>query len=910
MMHAPHLRLSLLAAALLLVAPRPANAQSIVESAEESSTPKDEGAEPVGFDELKALGAKGSRYLTPRFVPEDGLAPEPDLGTFRAEIRPILERACFPCHGPEKEKGGVRLDEMDPDLVHGEDVDWWLDVQSVLSNGEMPPEGKGELTTDERGRVIEWLSTEVQTASFARKSEGHHSSFRRMTRYEYEYALQDLLGLPFSFADDLPPDPSSEDGFQNSSEILHLTPMQLRAYFESNRKALEAATVRGEMPAPWYWDVSMEDAAGRAWQKQNAQVASLREKHGAEPSRLEEELNKLRKRNAQRPGGAHFESLVTGRLAKQSWWYTAAKFAWAPSAERPETLELLAAEEEASFDGVAIIPRGQGLVVELGEKLPEDGTLRVRVLASRAHGDTGPAPSLQLHFGWQASNDSRASVRASELDLLVEAAPGAPDVYEFQLPIPELNPRNWVRKTGEMGGIPSPSEYVKLVNASRSGGPIRVHHVEVAAPIFDEWPTASHRSVFPESADGLADGAYAKEVLGAFLPRAWRRAPTSAEIDKKVKLFEALLAESGDVQGALVEVLASALTSPQFLYVGLPADDEAPDTSLATRLSMFLWCSTPDEELLRLSASGELADPDVLTGQVERMLADERSGRFAKHFVRQWLGMSLLDYLQIDKKAYPDFDRALKESMEEEPIAFFHEILRDDLSVLEFLHSDFTVADERLAEHYGLEGVIGNHFRRVPVGDQPARGGLLAQAGLLAMNSDGTDSHPLKRGVWMLERILNDPPPPPPPAVPEIDLADPEIAKMTLKERIEDHRNDPACISCHAKIDPWGLAFENFDALGSWRTEVQGKPVDSESTLFNGQELDGMDGLKRFLIENRQDQFVRALVHKMAAFALGRPLSFEDRAAIDGITAEVRKRGDGLATMVTLIATSELLHPK
>jgi len=250
--------------------------------------------------------------------------------------------------------------------------------------------------------------------------------------------------------------------------------------------------------------------------------------------------------------------------------------------------------------------------------------------------------------------------------------------------------------------------------------------------------------------------------------------------------------------------------------------------------------------------------------------------------------------------------------MAQEPVAFFHEVLQHDHSALEFLHANFTMTNERLAKHYGFRGVTGEQFRRVELPaeqiSEQGRGGLLTQAGLLAMNSDGVDSHPLKRGIWMLERLLNDPPPPPPPAVPEIDLADPEIAKLTLKQRIENHRDDPACMSCHAKIDPWGIAFENFDAVGRFRTKVQGKPVDSVSVLFNKQELDGADGLKRFLLEHRQDQFVRALVYKLTTFALGRPLTFGDRAAIDEITARTRKQGDGLATMITSIATSELFQ--
>ena len=272
--------------------------------------------------------------------------------------------------------------------------------------------------------------------------------------------------------------------------------------------------------------------------------------------------------------------------------------------------------------------------------------------------------------------------------------------------------------------------------------------------------------------------------------------------------------------------------------------------------------------------------------------------------------MQLLDYLVVEQETYPGFDAQLKEAMQQEPIAFFQEMLENNRSLLDVLHSDYTMANERLAWHYGIEDVYGTAFRKIALNPGGRRGGLLTQAGLLAMNSDGNDSHPLKRGIWLLERLLNDPPPPPPPAVPQIDLADPEIAKMTLKERMEDHRNDPACSSCHEKIDPWGIAFENYDAVGSWRDKIEDKPVDASSRLFNNQKLDGVDGLKRFLLANRQDQFCRAMVYKLSTFALGRPLSFADRASVDQITADLRKKDDGLATLVTLIVTSELFQAK
>jgi len=393
------------------------------------------------------------------------------------------------------------------------------------------------------------------------------------------------------------------------------------------------------------------------------------------------------------------------------------------------------------------------------------------------------------------------------------------------------------------------------------------------------------------------------------MSKAWRRHVSQADIDVKAKLFDTMRLHCDTFEDAMVEVLATVLSSPNFLYVvseTSPTNSKLSAHELATRLAMFLWCSIPDQPLLDLATSGKLDDSAILSEQVDRMLADPRSERFAKHFVHQWLDMQLLDFLAIEDRADP----LLKEAMQFEPIAFFQEVLHNNASVLDFIHADYAMANERLALHSGLTHVRGNHFRRVQVDASQNRGGLLTQAGLLAMNSNGDDSHPLKRGVWLLESILNDPPPPPPPAVPEIDLADPEIAKMTLKERIEDHRNHAACMSCHAKIDPWGIAFENYDALGQWRNQVKGKPIDAASLLFNKQELSGMDGLKRFLLEHRQDQFVRALVYKMATYALGRPMTFSDHARIDNITADVRKHGDGLVTMIHTLIASELFQSR
>ncbi|MBX3401382.1 MAG: DUF1592 domain-containing protein [Gemmataceae bacterium] len=360
-----------------------------------------------------------------------------------------------------------------------------------------------------------------------------------------------------------------------------------------------------------------------------------------------------------------------------------------------------------------------------------------------------------------------------------------------------------------------------------------------------------------------------------------------------------------------MEVLATALTTPDFLYLTqrTTTEDKKSATKisefeLASRISIFLWSSIPDDELLKLAEQGKLRKPEVLAGQVRRMLADPRSRRFSQNFVEQWLGLDGLNSV-THIPAGP-----LKDAIQEEPIAFFGEVLKHNRSIMDFIHSDYAVVNERLAAHYGIPKVFGPHFRKVPITPQMNRGGLLTGAAILAMNSDGMDSHPLKRGVWMLKRILHDPPLPPPPDVPEVDLTNPEILKLTLKERIADHRNKVACASCHSRIDPWGIAFENYDALGLFRTQIKNKPVDATSELFNRQTLAGMDGLKRYLLTERQDQLALAMVHKLTSYGLGRPLTLGDRAEIENLTAQFRRRGDGLRDLIDLIVNSNLFNSK
>ncbi|MEL6109658.1 MAG: DUF1592 domain-containing protein [Planctomycetota bacterium] len=851
------------------------------------------------FEELKETGAQKSRYLSGEAAVDPPTNGQVDIDRFRDEIKPILKRSCAECHGAATQEGNVRIDTLDPDLVGGKDVDWWLEVFAVVSNGEMPPPDEGEMRDADRSRVIDWLSTSIQVASAARRSQSDHSSFRRMTRYEYNYALQDLLGLPWDFARDLPPEAHSEDGFQNSSELLHMSVMQFETYRELARDALLRAIPHGPRPPVRHWGVSMSELKRIDWEKQEAELEKLRKQFKDDTEKLTTELAKRQESFRKPPRGAHFKQLSTGRTVGASWNYHNAKFAQAP-ADSP-------AELATASDFVAVLPRNGRLTIELGDQLPDEGNMRVRIRASRTAPGDAPKdfPSLQLLFGWQASNEGRALLPTGD-DALIVATADAPDVHEFSIPLGELYPRNSVRGVSPMGITPSPSEYIRLVNHSVSQGSIQIHSVEVAAPVYETWPPASYDRLFGGASE-LEERQRARAILEDFMDRAWRRAVTDEEVDRKLRLFDAVRPQCEDFEEGMVEVLAAVLASPNFLYLSRDISAELAPHELATRLSIFLWCSIPDAELLELADNGTLADPEVFDHQVDRMLADLRSKRFSEHFVHQWLDLQLLDFLAVEQFE-PRISQDLKDSMAREPIALFHDFLQGDESVLGFIHGDYTVADERLSRHYGIGNVYGNHFRRVALDPRQHRGGLLTQAGLLAMNSDGKDSNPLKRGIWLLESLLNDPPPPPPPAVPEIDLADPEVAKMTLKERIEDHRNHAACRSCHIKIDPWGIAFENYDALGRWRTQVKGKTIDASSKLFNDEVLDGIGGLKRHLLEHRQDQFIRAMVHKITTYALGRPLTFSDRSEVDAITAQARRGGDGLATIVRLVATSDLFR--
>lgn len=838
------------------------------------------------LEEARELGRAKSRFLQPTKsdTTATGTIPQANLAEFRTAVGLIMNRSCLACHGPDRSEGRLRVDKLNPDLMTGSDIERWREVYNVVSNSAMPPEDEPDyaLADADRGRIVDWLSEELNKASLVRRNSKEHSSFRRLAKYEYNYALQDLLGLPFDLAHKLPPETASEDGFKNSSELLQMSVMQFETYREIGLKALKRAVVIGERPSAVTYIISMQDEITRAAAAKNAKSFN----------RDEDDYRKQRNQS-------HLLNRETGQ---------GVQFSNGQSTPDPEAV---AGRTPDVSPVVLVLPRSKELKLNLDRFLPDDGVMRVRIRAGRSTMNPDEYASLRLIFSAHTSNNANFSQVISQRDIPVTASADDPQFIHFDIPLGDIQ-RNPFRKLSTP--FPRRDEFLHIRNVSNAGTgkqplQVQIDYIEITAPFYDQWPPTTHTRIFFASENKGDEQMYGREVLTRFLKRVWRRPPTAQEVDQFMALFTEYRPEFSSFEEAMLEVLATALATPEFLYltqrVTSGANDgpaRISDLEFASRLSMFLWSSIPDGELLELAEQGTLREPEILTRQVNRMLADPRSSRFSQNFVRQWLGIDGLDSVTHVT------DESLRQAMQDEPIAFFEEVLRHNRSIMDFIHSDYALVNQRLAAHYGIPGVHGPHLRKVTLDPQSNRGGLLTGAAILAINSDGKDSHPLKRGVWMLERILHDPPPPPPPNVPEVDLTDPEILKMTLKERIADHRNKPACYSCHSRIDPWGIAFENYDALGAYRTRIQNQPVDATSQLFNKQALMGMTGLKSYLLMDRQDQFARAMVHKLTAYALGRPLSFGDRSDIESLTAEFRKQDDRLGDLLHLIVSSTIFN--
>ena len=761
--------------------------------------------------------------------------------------RNLLDRYCVACHNERRVTAGggsasgldaqlrdtgLALDVAEPERPSA-DAAVWESVIARLRAGSMPPAGRPRPGEDEARAVAGWLEARIDEAAAASPNPGRTGSMHRLNRTEYGNAVRDLLALEIDVAALLPGDETSDTGFDNNAEVLSISTAQLERYLSAARKISRLAT--GVMTAPDF---------------------------------------------------ARFENSVLLTQADR----------------RSEDLPLgsrggLSATYHFPADGnyifrIGLTTNWQDYVRGMGRRnlldLRIDGELVERFTVG------GEAPGTPAPHTWSPAEAGdpeweryvRESAAHLEVRTTVEAGPHVVGV-------------SFVRNRWEPEGPLQPvMKGAVLSNDEKYHGNAEVQALTIEGPYEGTVPadTPSRRRIFgcrPAAGAALPEEeACAERILSRLARLAYRRPPTERDVETLLAFFRDGRAKvEGSFDTGIQLALERLLVDPDFLlrvYEDPPGAGPGEayalgDLELASRLSFFLWSSIPDEELLDLAERGELTDPATLRGQVRRMLADRRSETLVSDFAAQWLHLRNLDEVKAEPAVYPDFDQDLVEAFRQETALFIASTIEQDRSVLDLLRADYTYANERLARHYGIPGVYGSRFRRVTLPDLEQRGGLLGHGSLLSLTSYPHRTSPVLRGRWLLEAIFGAPPPGPPPDVPPLPERGEGDAPATMRERLELHRRNPACASCHRLIDPPGFMLEHYDAIGRWRTVTEaGHPVDATGTLPNGVTAVGLAGLRGLLLE-QPEQFVSTLTGRLLAYALGRELRYYDQPTVRGI---------------------------
>ncbi len=776
--------------------------------------------------------------------------------------RKFFEQYCVGCHAGAKPKREFRVDSLTPDFADKDNRDKWRNVIEQLKTGTMPPKGKPRPAAGETQALVDWIDGQIAATETAGNSRQGRAVMRRLNQAEYENTVRDLLGVDVELKDVLPVD-SATGGFDTSAETLHISSYLLQNYLKAAERVLDAAVAGGPRPAQV---------------KRRLDVKAATRDQG-----VSRQLD---------DGVAIFASDLASNIQTVFWSFL--------TRDRGKYRFRISAYAYQSAKPVIFHVNG--------------GT-----------DDLGVEPYLIGHF---------------------EVPPDKPTVIEF---VEQMETVRNIR-------ILVDTE-MRALTLQRNGGAanyqgpgVVFQWVDVEGPLGDSWPPPSYRMLFGDlpqapaadnpnrreavSQQPLAD---AEAILRKFTRRAFRRAVTDADIKPFLDRVRARLGEKTSFEQALRSGLKGVLVSPNFLLLRetvRPADAEASpaeaavldDFSLASRLSYFLWSSMPDDELLKLAEEGNLSRPETLRMQVERMLGDPKARAFTDNFAGQWLGLRDIDATLPDRQLYPEFDDILRSAMLKEVYLFFDEVLKNDLSLTNFVASDFSFLNGRLADHYGIPGITGLEFRKVALPADSHRGGVLTMAAILKVTANGTTTSPIVRGAWVLDRILGTPPPRPPA---NVEAVEPDIrGATTIRKQLEKHRQVESCAACHATIDPPGFALENFDVIGGWRENYRsigngqpvtlagrqmrykhGPAVDGGDVLANGQSFQNIDEFKQLLMEDR-DQLARALAVKLLTYAMGVAPTRTDRPKIDIIVEAVRRKNYGFRALVQEVVNSQVFRNK
>jgi hypothetical protein len=739
----------------------------------------------------------------------------------------------------------------------------WRLAAAKLQAGEMPPADHYlKPKRDDAAAIAEWIEAELRRTVCSGPVNPGRVTIRRLNRVEYNNTIRDLVGIDFNPAQDFPSDDVGY-GFDNIGDVLSMPSMLLEKYLAAAQTIVEKAIVVDDpdkVPAQRVLAARL-DGAGDPGEEDVRVFAS----EGEAGIRLD----------VPREGDYLLTVQASGDQAG------------------PEAIKMSVRLDDKEVK-----------LFEVANQRHNPIEYKTKVKANRGAVKVSVA---FLNDYYKTKENVEKGERPGDRNLHVQ-------YVELQGPLgldPATLPESHQRI---MICTPAPERPIIIRPRRR---PMNDEEREAARKRRDEARRQAERDR-EERALGRVE--CARKIIANFAERAFRRPVADDEVDRLLEFWTACEKDGLPFERGIQVALSAVLVSPHFLYriEGEPAPDSPDniytlnDFELATRMSYFLWSTMPDQELYELAKRGELRRDGNLEAQVRRMLQDPKAQALVENFGGQWLQTRRLAAMTPDRELFPSFDEKLRAAMQQETDLFFAAVMREDRSLLEFIDADYTFLNERLAKHYGIEGVEGEQFHKVQLrDDQPAmrhRGGVLTMASVLLMTSNPTRTSPVKRGKYVMENLLGTPPPPPPPDVPELAEGGAEL-KGTLKQRMEQHRADSACAVCHTRMDAIGFGLENFDAIGAWREKDGPHPIDASGELSPGRSFNGPEELKK-LLAARPGLFVRCLTDRMLTYALGRGLEEYDECTIERIAQAVEKNEFKFSSLVIEIVKSDAFQKK
>lgn len=807
------------------------------------------------------------------------------LGKMDSKVSAFMQTYCVNCHGEKKQKGDFRVDTLRIS-ENAADAENWQLVLDNLHLGEMPPEDEKQPKPEEAEQVTAWIQGELNRAASVLKGTGGETVLRRLNRFEYENTIADLFDVHGGFASGFPED-LREHGYDNNGAALMLSAAQMQEYMKAAEFVLSRAIAPVDRPETKSATFTLHDFNRHSMESARRQLQQRLEKFAnltPREQRLARE-NESEQKAAPDSYGYRFPIRENGAL-------------------RPPK-----PDDGPHLDGVMTVQRYFSGEPQTNRffQVRQPGWYRVKAVAYAVKNDGRPV-RMKFNFGKPFTAD----------------LPKEETVFTFTDDKPREVEARYFMEQGDrveftmMDG----AEHTRGKSYIDQPGPfLGVRNFSIEGPLYDTWPPKGHRALFGKTDPANPAPEKVEAIVAHLAPKLFRR-PVEASTVARYRVQFEKFAATMKPEEALRSTLAAMLVSPRFLYQEEPA--EGPDAyGIASRMSFLLWRSTPDDALLQAAADGSLLDPAKRRAHTQRMLADGRARRFLNDFTGQWLRVREVGVMRANADLYPEYDLDLEAAIRRETEHFIREMFERDLPLAQLIDCDWAMLNERLAKHYGIEGVSGPEFRRVSLDKtKTIRGGLLTQASIHAVTSNGSITSPVMRGLWLLDRFLGTPAPPPPPDVPPIE---PDIrGATTIKEQLSKHREIASCAACHKKIDPLGFALENFDVIGGWRETyralIEPKPG-MKARLSDGpavQTADEWHGVGRFasfqefrdLVKQREHLVTENLAHQLATFALGRAPTFADREPLRAIAEKVRKSKAGMKTLVLdLVSSSVFLRP-